>query len=408
LRTWSIGIVTFVFVSLGSAIASAQPPPAPLTYQAALELATARNLSLEAARRQRAIREANVKAAGQIENPSILFEASRDTPHEILSIEMPVGLGFKRSRRIDLTKEELTLADLDMRIEMRTLRRNLRDAYYGLLAADDYLRLAGEVLAAAERGRQVAQARFDEGAAPRLEVMAAELGAARARADLDLARSARIKAQADLNAVLDQPPATPVALADRLSDPPAAPGFEAAMALASTANVDLVAAERELAVETRRVDLLRTERWPTPTFSFGGVFNAPGEFKAGAQGGVTVAVPLFSRNQGEIAASLATSSQIQAKRDAVRRMVENQLYGAVSHVDARRRQVEIYRQTLYPTAAAILDLAEESYRLGRATLLALLEAQRSFRDIGREYLQSQIDLQTAIADLEEIIGASIQ
>jgi cobalt-zinc-cadmium efflux system outer membrane protein len=408
LRTSSIGITAFVFVSFGSVLASAQPSSTPLTYRAALELATARNLSLEAARRQRAIREANVKAAGQIDNPSVLFEASRDAPHEILSVEMPIGLGFKRSRRIDLAKEELTLADLDIRIEMRTLRRNLRDAYYGLLAADDYVRLAEEVLAVAERGRQVAQARFDEGAAPRLEVMAADLGAGRARADLDLVRSARIKAQADLNAVLNQLPATPIAIADKLSDLPPVPGFEAAMALASTSNVDLVGAERELAVETRRADLLRTERWPTPTFSFGGVFNAPGEFKAGAQGGVTVALPLFSRNQGEIAASLATSSQIQAKRDAVRRTVENQLYGATSHVDARRRQVEIYRQTLYPTASAILALAEESYRLGRATLLALLEAQRSFRDISREYLQSQLDLQMAIADLEEIIGASIQ
>jgi cobalt-zinc-cadmium efflux system outer membrane protein len=408
LRTPYLSIAAVVFLSGGAAGAAAQPASPPLTYRAALELATARNLSLEAARRQRAIREANVRTAGQIDNPSVLFEASRDVPHEILSVEMPIGLGFKRSRRIDLAKEELTLADLDVRIEMRTLRRNLRDAYYGLLATDDSVRLAEEVLAAAERGKQVAQARFDEGAAPKLEVMAADLFVARAHADLDLAHGARIKAQADLNAVLNQPPATPVALADKLSDLPDLPAYDAAVALASASNVDLVSAERELAIEQRRVDLLRTERWPTPTFSFGGVFNAPGEFKAGAQGGVTIALPLFTRNQGEIAASLATSGQIQARRDAVRRTVENQLYGATSRVDARRRQVETFRQTLYPTATAILALAEESYRLGRASLLVLLEAQRSFRDISREYLQSQLELQAAIADLEEIIGASIQ
>ena len=408
MRTQVIGIAVSLVVAGGAAQAAAQTPSPPLTYRAALELAVQRNLSLEAARRQRAIREANVRTAGQIDNPSVLFEASRDAPHEIVSLEMPIGLGLKRARRIDLAREELTLAELDVRVEMRVLRRNLRDAYFGLLAADDYVRLAEEVLSVAERGKQVAQARFDEGAAPRLDVMAADLAVARVRADLDLARSARVRAQADLNAVLNQPPATTVALADKLSDLPPVPDFDAALALAGTSNVDLMAAERELAVEARRVDLLRTERWPTPTFSFGGVFNAPGEFKAGAQGGVSVALPLFSRNQGEIAASVATSGQIQARRDAVRRTVENQLFGATSHVDARRRQVETYRQTLYPTASAVLALAEESYRLGRTSVLTLLEAQRSFRDISRDYLQSQLDLQTAIADLEEIIGASLQ
>jgi cobalt-zinc-cadmium efflux system outer membrane protein len=408
LRTPLIRIAAVLFVVGLAAQAAAQSASPPLTYRAALELATQRNLSLEAARRQRAIREAQVKAAGQIENPTVLFETSRDTPHQVLSFDVPVGLGLKRARRIDLAREEVTLADLDVRTELRTLRRNLREAYYGLLAADEAVLIAGEIVAVAERGKQVAQARFDEGAAPKLDVMAADLGVARARADLELARSARLRVQSDLNAVLNQPPPTPVVLSDKLTDLAEVPGFDAAMALASTSNLDLLAAERELAIEQRRADLLRTERWPTPTFTFGGVFNAPGEFKSGAMGGVSIGLPLFSRNQGEIAQSLATSAQIRAKHDAARRIVESRVFGVEAAVDAQRKQVESYRQTLVPTATAILGLAEESYRLGRTSVLAVLEAQRSFRDVSREYLQSLFDLQMAIADLEEIIGAPLQ
>jgi cobalt-zinc-cadmium efflux system outer membrane protein len=408
LRTPFLGIAVVLVTAGGAAHAAAQAPSPPLTYRAALELATQRNLSLEAARRQRAIREAQVRAAGQVDNPTLLFEASRDVPHEVLSLEVPVGLGIKRARRIDLAKEELTLADVDVQTELRTLRRNLRGAYYGLLAADDAVRIAGEIVAVAERGQQVAQARFDEGAAPKLDVLQADLGVARARADLEVTRSARARAQSDLNAVLNQPPATSIVLADRLTDLAAIPGFEAAMALASTSNPDLVAAERELAVEQRHVDLLRAERWPTPTFTFGGVFDAPGEFKAGAMGGVSIGLPLFSRNQGEIAQSLATSAQIRARHDAVHRMVESGVFGAVATVDAQRKQADTYRQTLVPTATAILGLAEESYRLGRSSVLSVLDAQRSYRDVSREYLQSLLDLQMAIADLEEIIGASLQ
>ena len=89
-------------------------------------------------------------------------------------------------------------------------------------------------------------------------------------------------------------------------------------------------------------------------------------------------------------------------------MVESGVFGAVARVDAQRKQVESYRQSLVPTATAILGLAEESYRLGRASVLDVLVAQRSFRDISREYLQLLFDLQMAIADLEEIIGAPLQ
>lgn len=408
MRTPFIRIAAVLIVSGGAVHAVAQPVSPPLTYHSALELATARNLGLEAARRQRAIREAQVKAAGQIDNPSVLFETSRDAPHQVLSFDIPLGFGVKRARRVDLAKAELTLADLDLSTEMRTMRRNLREAYFGLLAADDAVRIAGEILAVAERGRQVAQIRFEEGAAPRLDVMQADLGVSRARADLELARSARLRAQSDLNAVLNQPPATVVALSDTLTDPGATPDFDAAMALASTSNLDLIQAERELAIEERRINLLRTERWPTPTLTLGGVFNAPGEFKSGAMGGVSIGVPVFSRNQGEIAQSLAVSAQIRAKHDAARRTVESGVFGAVAAVDAQRAQAEAYRQTLVPTATAILGLAEESYRLGRSSVLAVLEAQRSYRDVSREYLQSLFDLQMAIADLEEIIGAPLQ
>src|SRR5881397_3633147 len=94
--------------------APAAVPLTPLTYEAALDLATSRNLGLEAARRQRAIREAAIRTARQIPNPEVSFEASRDVPHQIATFSLPVEIGGKRSRRVDLAKEELTLADVDV------------------------------------------------------------------------------------------------------------------------------------------------------------------------------------------------------------------------------------------------------------------------------------------------------
>jgi outer membrane protein, heavy metal efflux system len=402
-----VGVLLGTLAVSWPAPAGAQGASPPLTFRATLDLAMTHNLDLATARRGRAIRQAQVRAAGQYPNPEFSFEATRDTPHQTVSFGVPLEIG-KRSRRIDLAREELTLADVDERSALQALRRKVRLSFYGLVAADERARLADDLLSVAERVRQVTQARFDEGAAPRLDVMAAELGVARARADSELARSTRDGARADLNALLDQPPGQALAVAGDPAEAPPPATLDRLMALAASANPDLLMAEREAAIEERRVSLLRAERMPTPVFSFGAVLDAPGEFNAGAFGGLSLSIPLFSRNQGEIAGSLAAIEQIRIRRDAVRRTVEAAVFGALARMEAQRRQVEAYRQTLVPTATALQSLAEESYRLGRNSLLAVLEAQRSLRDLKREYLQALLDFQTAVADLEEVVGGPIE
>jgi outer membrane protein, heavy metal efflux system len=386
----------------------AVPQPAPLTFGAAVDLASARNLGLAAAMRQRAIREAQVRIAGQWANPEVSFEATQDSPHENLTFGLPIEIGGQRGRRIALAREELTLADLDVRAEMRTLRRNVRAAFYGLLAAGERARLAGEVLDLAKRARQAAQERFEAGAAPRLEVLEGDLGLARAQADADMARAARAASLADLNAVLNQPPGQAVAVTGDLGDVGTIPDVAAAMQLATASNGDLLAAEREASVEERRLSLLRAERLPTPTFAVGLPMHAPDEFTVGKSIGIALSVPLFTRNQGEIAQSRATIEQIHAKRDAARRQVESQVFAALARIRAQRDQVDAFRTRIVPAAAELAELAEESYGAGRSSLLALLDAQRSLRDVRRDALQALLELQSALADLEEVIGAPIQ
>jgi len=65
-------------ILLGALAASAGAQEAPLTFQSALDLAIANNLDLAAARRGRAVREAEVKAAGQHPNPDLVFESPPD------------------------------------------------------------------------------------------------------------------------------------------------------------------------------------------------------------------------------------------------------------------------------------------------------------------------------------------
>jgi len=395
--------------SLAAQGASPQAPPAqaPLAFRAAMDLAISTNLELAAVRRARAIRQAEVRAAGQWANPEFSAEITRDTPHGDVAIGFPVDIGGVRSRRVAVAKEGLAMADVEEAAAQRDLRRKVRLAFYGLLAADERLVLADSMLKVAGRIKEVAQARFEEGAAPRLDVMEADLSVVRVRTEMDLARSDRRAAQADLNALINRPPGMTVSLAGEASEVPALPTMDRATAEALASNLDLRAIDREAAIENRQLSLLKAERVPTPTFSVGAALNAPGEFDVGAHAGVSLAIPLFSRNQGEIAGSLARTDTIKARREAIRRQVEAAVFAALERVTAQRARVEAFQATLVPTATTIQGLVEESYRLGRDSILTTLVAQRALRDVKTEYLEALLALQAAVADLEDILGAPI-
>jgi cobalt-zinc-cadmium efflux system outer membrane protein len=404
-----------ILVLAGPAPLAAQgtSPPAQLgqdalTFRAAMDLAISTNLELAAVRRARAIRQAEVRAAGQWANPEFSAEITRDTPHGDIAIGFPVDIGGVRSRRVAVAKEGLAMADVEEAAAQRDLRRKVRLAFYGLLAADERLVLADSMLKVAGRIKEVAQARFEEGAAPRLDVMEADLSVVRVRTEMDLARAERRATQAELNALLNRPPGMTVSLTGEASDVPALPTMDRATAEALASNLDLRAIDREAAIENRQLSLLKAERVPTPTFSVGAALNAPGEFDVGAHAGVSLAIPLFSRNQGEIAGSLARADTIKARREAIRRQVEAAVFAALERVTAQRARVEAFQATLVPTATTIQGLVEESYRLGRDSILTTLVAQRALRDVRTEYLEALLALQAAVADLEDILGAPIQ
>src|SRR5262249_14517606 len=172
-------------------------------------------------------------------------------------------------------------------------------------------------------------------------------------------------------------------------------------------NTDLVTLDRQIAVEQKRVALLRAERTPTPVFSVHTLFNSPPDFNTGVGFAVNVDLPLFARNQGPIAESIATTSQLRARREDTQRDVENGVYAVVARIDAQKRQVAAFTSRLVPTATDLESLAQEAYRAGRTSVLGVLEAQRSLRDLRRDGLQAALDLQLSIAELEELLGTEI-
>jgi cobalt-zinc-cadmium efflux system outer membrane protein len=403
-------LVLSIFVAAGTAsVLRAQQAPQRLTLAEALERAERQNLDLVAARAQRAVAEAGVRVAGQRPNPTASFGALRDAPHESLFFDQPIEIGPRRGRRIDLARQESALTETDITAVERQVRRSVRDAYFALAHARGATSQRTEALHLAERLQGIAQARFEAGDIPQLEVTQADLEVARAQGDVEVAQQEEKVALSDLNALLDEPATTNWDLGNALTVPPPTLSLEELLATAGASNAEIARVLQEEKVQQSQTSLLRAERIPNLGLEFGTDFNAPGPdgFRVGPRGQVSMELPLFSRNQGQIAQSLATERALEGQLAAARRAVDARVESAYFDLEARRTQAQLYRDKLLPSSKRLEEMAEESYRAGKANILTVLGAQRDVQQVERNYLDSLQATQSAFAQLEEAVGAPL-
>jgi cobalt-zinc-cadmium efflux system outer membrane protein len=379
-----------------------------LTLQSALDLADKQNLDLVAARRRRAVALAGVQIARQRPNPSLSFEALRDSPHEALLFDQPLEFGPKRGRRIEVARQEGALTEVEIAALARQVRRSTREAFYrALLTHAESERLA-RVVQLAQRLEQIARERFEAGAVPQLEVMQAGLEVSRAQADLQVAEQREKVSLSRLNALLNEPTGTPWVLVGSLEDAKTLPALPELIGRASQSNPELQRLAQEQKIEQSRRGLLKAERIPNLGLQFGTDFNAPPDFRAGPKGALSLELPLFTRNQGQIAQSFANQQVLDAEAKATERMVAARVEAGYFDLQAQQTQVELYRDKVLPIARQVESLAAESYRAGKTSILAVLQAQQSVQDVERSYLESLFALQSNYASLEETVGGPIE
>lgn len=373
----------------------------------ALARADRQNLDLAAERERRAFALAGIQVAKERPNPTLGFSASRDAPHEGATLDQPFELGSKRGRRIEVAKGESALTDLEIAALERQVRHSVRDAYYQAEFKRAVSAQKAELLSLARRLREIAQARFDAGDVPQLEVVQADLEVARADAELQLARQEEEVAGSRLNALLNEPKDSHWELADTLESLPAVPSLEELDARAFQSNPDLQSVRQKAAIEQAHASLLRAERIPDLSAGVGADFNNPGNYTAGLRGQFSMAIPIFSRNQGEIAQSVATQHQISRQLLAQQRTIESEVQAAVLEFGARASQVKIFHDNLVPAAKRLAGMAEDSYKAGQSSILTVIDARRNTNQVQGEFLDSLLAAHAAFAALEEAVGAPL-
>lgn len=400
-----IGI--FVLVCAAALATAAQQEPQKLTLAQAVDMANRQNLDLIAARAQRAVAAAGVKIAGQRPNPTANATVLRDDPHEGWWFDIPLELGSKRGRRIDLARAQGVLTDDDVAALERLTRQNVRDAFFGLALARSVTAQKSDAVKLAQRLHDIAQQRYQASDVPQLQVLQAELVVSQAQADYQVAQQDEKVALSGLNALLDEPPGTNWDLVTPLEDLPTEPGLSNLLMRAATSNATLQRIAQQEKIERSQRALYRADRIPNLTLSLGMDYNSPHNFRYGPRSQASIDVPIFMHYQGEIAQSDAALVALQDQYAAVQRSVDGSVESAFLQLDSREEQARLYGKSLVPAAQNLESLAEESYRAGQADILAVLSAQQNVQQVRQQYLQSLYAVHQAFAQLEATVGVPL-
>jgi len=226
-------------------------PTEPLTLDAAFARALNANPTIAAARYRHAIDVANVGVAGERPNPEAHAEIEKETPKQAFGLALPVELGNKRGRRVAVAQATLLVGEAELARTIIDIRTQVRRAYFTRVVADARLALLEDLRLLASRARDAAQARFDVGSAPQLELRQAQLALAQAENEATAAQATALAAKIALNALLGLPPDAPVTLSSGL-DYAAVVAPSVALARAQQANADLAVLDRHVEVDSNK------------------------------------------------------------------------------------------------------------------------------------------------------------
>ncbi|HEX3128372.1 MAG TPA: TolC family protein [Thermoanaerobaculia bacterium] len=404
----------FAAALLGAILVSApclhgqqSPPEPPLTFEEAVAIALSASPGLAAARLGREEAQARRDVARQRPNPELsIEEQDPELPRDAATLALPIETGGKRRRRIAFAEAQARSGEAELARLTAETRNQVRRAYFGLAAAQRRAAGAAELQRLTERARDAARARFEAGDVPRLDALQADLAAAQAAGETDKARGALAGARAGLNALLLRPLDQPLAVSDSL-DSGRVPPLDEAVRVALDASTELSALDLGIAEQQAQVELARAEAVPDVTVAGTVTHESPPEFDWGTRAAVTVELPIFTRGRAQVRLEEATLARLKAEREAAAARVRGEVYAAAANVEVQRQALLRFRDTILPQAAEVERMAEDSYRSGQTDLAALLQSLQSMHDLRLQAVQAETDYQTALADLEQAIGAPL-
>lgn len=382
-------------------------PPEALSLEEVLGLSALANPVLRGARADADASAGALMQAGTRPNPEFSLSQEGFGGLERTStalVNQTIELGGKRRSRLDVASygREAALANLEGR--GAALRSQVISAFYGLLAAQRQLQVAGDSAAIASRSADMADKRSRAGKVSPVEATKARVAAAAAQIEFENARTRVYTAAEKLQTVAgsDSLRGRPVA-----GDLDSVPTVEPLSALVSRLNDSPLsrAAKAEMLRANAAISVERAKRVPDITVSAGMkrvITGGVGDNQAVI--GISIPLPLFDTNKGAILEATHKAESASAAMDAENASLRMELAQTYASFESAAHEVRRLQTDILPAARDALNAMSRGYELGKFSFLDVLDAQRTLFEQQSRYVQSLTAVHLAYAEIGRLVG----
>ena len=408
-RILSLLLATAALSHAGPATDVGEPSGA-LTLRQALALALTRSPELASVGFDIRIAEARILQAKLLPNPdaeltseniagSDRYSNARRSENTLLLGQL-IELGGKRRARVREAAFGRDLAAFDYETKKREVFLKTAEQFIEVLAGqrrvqitDDLVRLANDFVPAIEK-------RVEAGKASDLEKTRFDVAVASARIDSEQAKHDLLAARQRLAAQWGSTkPRFASAVGDLDSVPPTASLETLASRLAANPRLARFGAE----IAQREAALAREKAAAFPDVTLRAGPRQINETKdTTAVVALSLPLPLWNRNQGNIGAARERVAKASAEQAAAAAALMTELSDAYQNLARARSTISILRENVLPGAESALKATNEGYEAGRFSYLDVLDARRTIGGARTQYLQAVTDYHKARHTVEAL------
>lgn len=389
-----------------------EEPSGALTLRQALALALAKNPELAAFSWDVRMGEARLLQAGLRPNPVVTLEPqditgsgdyrSGSRSEITLQLGQLIELGGKRAARMKTAALERDLAGWDYETKRIAVFSQTAQDFLDVLREQQRLALAEESIRLAQQVVDTVTARVKAAATRAEEATKAEVALASVQIERDQIERALTAARQRLAANWGSTQPRFGRVEGELDSVEPIPAWEQ-LSSQLAQNPELARWATEISQREAALKLERAKA--TPDITVGGGYRRKEESDDNTLVlGVSIPLPLFNKNQGNIKEAEYRLARSQEEQRAAEVRVATALNQAYQGLSAAQAEVTALKQKVLPGAQRVFETVSENYREARYSYLEVLDAQRTLFAARSQLLRSLTDYHRAVLAIERLIG----
>lgn len=379
-----------------------------LTLEEVLEQAKERNPEILASQKKWESEKAKVLAVKTLPDPQIGLEywGTNETWYDVgQTIPFPGKLHLKGKAQSHEASRQFHY----YQAKEKEILQRVKAAYYNYFLAVRQIEIFEESVNFLKRFSKVAENKYSVGQASQSDVLKAQVEYSKSLNALVTLNQEKETAQAELNALLDQLPETPLGKPIEPKLPPLEFTYVSLEKIALDSRPEIQAARHHVDHEKAQLGSAFADFLPDTMFQY-----SRREFDEGVDEDdnifmVKVNVPYlwFWRQGSLVKAARKAKEEAEAELRTTLTMTRYDVKAMLVRAQTAQRLVDLYKTSVIPQAETALRVASAGYEAGTGAFLDLLDSQRTWLEFQLEYYQYLAQYWTYVASLERLVGKDL-